>query len=247
MKLSILLVICLIASTMAVTPACVSSTYCKGCSNTTATSCTSCYNSTGTVGPRFLADAKCEGALDLITNCKTYSKSFTSKTTATVTEACFMCDDKTYWAKELKADAAATITVTCSKTPQTGCTLITDCAQSICKGVAATGLHTCALCDVAKGAKADGTACDATIITNCSQEYSNGTAAECYNAATGYAVAVGLTSVIAYTTDVNCQILLDATQCGTCKDTYWWDTTKCALSAKLLGAAFLAVVALFIN
>jgi hypothetical protein len=102
------------------------------------------------------------------------------------------------------------------------------------------------MCASGFGAKLDKSDCTATQIANCDMEWSDG-AAQCYVAKAGYAVAVGITTTIAYTTDVNCQILLDATQCGTCKDTYFWDTTVCTLSAKLLGAAFLAVVALFIN
>jgi hypothetical protein len=67
MKLSILLVICLIASTMAVVPACVSATYCGECSVTApATDCVACHNMKGTVGPRFLdaTTKSCAGALD---------------------------------------------------------------------------------------------------------------------------------------------------------------------------------------
>jgi hypothetical protein len=208
----------------------------------------------------------------LITNCKIYNPKLIAKTTGTTSGDCLLCDDKSYWLREEEAPAATTLTITCDTTnqdPTDGCKdKIVDCDQNRCKGkkfVAASrrilgefehdrilvdkvvSVKACMMCVAGKGAKGDRSACAETIITNCSQEYGNGTAAECYTPATGYAVAVGLTSTIAYTADVNCQILLDATQCGTCKDGYWWDTTKCTLSAKLLGAAFLAVVTLFIN
>jgi hypothetical protein len=55
--------------------------------------------------------------------------------------------------------------------------------------------------------------------------------------------------LIAYTTESNCAHLAAGftTQCLTCWDGYYWNTTVYKLSAKLLRAAFLAIVGLFVN
>jgi hypothetical protein len=73
MKLSILLVICLIASTMAVTPACLAASYCKGGNTTVATTCDTCFNyKLGTIGAKFKAagTTTCTNSVSAISSCK---------------------------------------------------------------------------------------------------------------------------------------------------------------------------------
>jgi hypothetical protein len=254
-KLSILLVICLIASTIAVTPACVSASYCKGCSNTAATQCTSCYNtSVGTLGARFLDGTlkTCTGLVTVIAGCKIYNPMLA--TTAVATQAsCQLCTTG-LMNYEVQGTTATTdpYVITCTAAV-TNCPVIANCLQPRCADASTQGTpgtfatKTCELCDGTKAADAAATCLGATLMVGCQNERWNGTATSCYYPKTGYAVASGALSAITYTTDANCQILLDATQCGSCADGYWWNTTECTLSAKLLAAAFLAVVALFIN
>jgi hypothetical protein len=102
------------------------------------------------------------------------------------------------------------------------------------------------MCDAGKRA-ASAILCDNNApLANCTNTYF-ATTQKCWYPATGYSVAKDLASAVTFSADNNCRVLETATQCGICADGYWWDSEKCQLSAKLLGAAFLAVVALFIN
>jgi hypothetical protein len=200
----------------------------------------------GTIGARFLASSKCEGAVTAITNCNVYNPNLASAGT-TISGACMFCD-ATYTLVET-TDATPTTTPTCVATIPTGCTASANCAQVLCSIDAAPATTpTCVLCnkDIAS---AGANSCTGVGVTGCAQARWNvaGSVSHCYHPSTGYAIMADFVTLQTYTTDPNCQFLVSATQCGTCKDGYYWDTTVCTLSAKLLGAAFLAVVALFIN
>jgi hypothetical protein len=175
---------------------------------------------------------------------QTYSPSLTVATTASA-GACQTCDSDY---AVFESVASTVITVTCVALP-TGCADITDCMQVKCftDDGGTTYSSTCNVFDLGKGANATNT-CTGTIITNC--DYASfGTDQNCMYVSSGYAVANDSLSAIAYTTDSNCQRLVTGitTQCQHCWDGYYWKTTICLLSTKLLGAAFLAVIALIIN
>ena len=246
MKLSIILVICLIASTMAVAPACLAASYCKTCSTTDGTTCDACFNyKLGTIGAKYKTGSTCTNSATAITNCKIYSSGLVAASTL-LSGACTVCDsDYT----TVETTAGGVVTPTCVATRPAACAAITDCMQVRCatSNAGTTYTSTCSLCDKGKGASAVN-ACAGTILANC--DYSMwGSAQNCYYASSGYVVASTSLTVVAYTTDSNCQTLAasSTTQCQECWDGYYWNTTVCKLSAKVLGAAFLAVVALFIN
>jgi hypothetical protein len=152
MKLSILLVICLIASTMAATPACLAASYCKGCNTTVATTCDTCFNyKLGTIGPKWKSGTTCTNSLSAIANCKTYSPFLTAATTA-LTGACVTCDSDY---AVVETTTGGVTTPTCVSRP-TACADITDCMQVVCKtgDAGATYASTCKICDSGKGASA---------------------------------------------------------------------------------------------
>lgn len=249
MKLTILLTFCLIATALAVTPACVAANYCKGCSETVATTCTSCHNwKMGKIGAKYLATDKCLLSVTAIANCKIYSSGLTVASTLS-TGACLMCDSG-YTMVETTTTGPV-ITPTCVKTKPTACTLVANCSNTNCKtsdaGVTFT-TPTCNSCDSGKGAST-ASACAGTIVANCDTALWNGTAQACHYPKSNYAVAsTGLTTV-AYTTDKNCQQLqsVTATNCENCWDGYYWNTTSCKLSAKVMVAGLLFLIGLFIN
>lgn len=114
---------------------------------------------------------------------------------------------------------------------------------SACLITSAAKCHTSAIAtdDMSANACSNYSNCSTTIAT-----WTNGgTTANisCHVAASGYAVAsTGLTG-IAYTTDANCRKLLDATNCGTCTDGYWFGGATCYMEGSLYflsAAAFLA-------
>jgi hypothetical protein len=228
------------------TPACVAASYCKACSTTTVTECAMCFNyKLGTIGARYKTGTTCTNSLSAISNCNTYNPDLTVSTVAS-TGACQTCDSDY---AVVETTTAGVIAVTCVDLP-TGCADITDCMQVVCKtsNAGTTYASTCGVCDSGKGHSA-ANACAATIITNCDYTTWSGTVQNCKFADSGYAVASTMLTAVAYTTDSNCQTLATTvtTDCQVCWDGYYWNTTVCLLSAKLLGAAFLAVVALFIN
>ena len=244
MNLYIILVICLIPSTMAVVPACPGSSYCKACSTSTATHCTLCFNwKLGMIGPRYLSGNKCLNAQTAIPYCKVYCPNAT--TAMTGADSCEQCDNGSL---VLEVTSAGVTSVVCNLLPP-GCSALADCEQQKC--ASSDGGHnftaTCLLCKSSKGASA-ANACAGTIIANCDNARWVAGAQHCAYPKSGYAVeSTGLTSV-AYTADSNCQQLAAGsdTQCQSCWDGYYWNTSVCKLSGKLLGAAFLAAVGFFV-
>jgi hypothetical protein len=71
----------LIASAMAVVPACTAASHCKSCSTTTSTACTGCYNYKGHTGPRYLSAGACRNQVTAIENCKIYDDSLNAAAT----------------------------------------------------------------------------------------------------------------------------------------------------------------------
>jgi len=248
MKLSITLVICLIASTIAVVPACLAASYCKSCSTVTSTTCTSCFNwKMGTIGPKYMTSPTCANSVLAVAGCKIYSPNLTSATPGA--GACQNCDSS----KPIVELSVGGITQgVCASSLPTGCTDIANCGQMLCSSSDAgvTYTATCKMCSSGKGASAIN-ACAGTIITNCDVSYWSASAgvAVCGYPKSGYAVDSTSLILTAYTTDSNCQQLVagSTSQCGTCWDGYYWNTNVCKLSAKLLGAAFLAIISLFVN
>jgi hypothetical protein len=249
MKISILIVVCcLIASTYAVVPACVAANYCRGCSETIATNCTRCHNwHMGTIGAKFLTNNACVNSLSPIKGCKIYKDTLTLAPTANVAGSCVMCDKDM---PIVETSANNVVSVTCAKTRPTACAKIDNCHQQKCEtsDAGVTYTSTCISCEKEKGASAYN-ACAGTIPVNCEKASWFSGAAKCLYASKGYAVDSTFVTPVAYTTDSACQALVvgSTTQCSICWDGYYWDTTFCKLSAKLIGAAFLFIVGLFIN
>jgi hypothetical protein len=87
MNLSIILVVFLIASTMAVL-SCTAAAICKECYGNVLDDCYNCFNwKLGTVGPRYLSGLDCKNTADFIINCKIYSETLLAASTL-VTDAC---------------------------------------------------------------------------------------------------------------------------------------------------------------
>jgi hypothetical protein len=248
MKISILIVVCgLIASTFALVPACVAANYCRGCDTSIPTNCTLCHNwHLGTIGAKALVNNNCVTSLTAIKGCKIYKGDLTTASTA-IAGSCIMCS-KDHPIVEITASGV--VTVTCDKTAPTGCAKIDNCQQMKCETSDAGANYTssCTVCAKGKGASA-ANACAATIPANCEVAIWFGGAALCTYPSKGYAMDSTYVTPVAYTTDTACQALVSGstTQCQVCWDGYYWDTTLCKLSAKLIGAAFLVIVGLFIN
>ena len=250
MKLYIILLVCLISSTMSLVPACRAENYCKGCSTTTPTACTSCFNwKLGHVGAKYLTGTTCLNSATVIIRCMRYDSGLRSASTL-LPGACQQCDPLyTLVEKSVTIKGHVTVTPTCVPNRPTGCAAIRECMQLKCSSSDAgyTYTSTCSLCNKGKGASATNF-CVGTIIPNCN--YSMWVSQQkCLYAHRGYAVAFGNLSAVAYTIDINCQSLAtgSTTQCQECWDGYYWNWIHCRLSAKLLGTAFLAIVGLFVN
>lgn len=246
MKISTILVICLIASTKAVVPACLAENYCKSCSTTVATACTGCYNYKGLIAPRYLSASDCKNSLTAIKGCKIYDDSLTSADT-TIEGACRMCD---FGYVILQTTTGTDVAITCLDIRPTLCAAINHCKQQECKTFDAGVTYTtaCVMCDSTKGASA-ANACEGVKIPNCYLSFWSSTQQGCTYPNPGYVTASDKLSLVAYSTDVNCQVLASGstTQCQTCWDGYYWALTDCKLSAKLLGATLLLSVSLFIH
>jgi len=250
MKLFLLLSF-LIATAVAVTPACAPASYCRGCSETTATHCTTCHNwMSGTLGPRYLATNTCTTAMTAVTDCMVYADQ--TSAASTTTDNCMICKKGYYMVSGTNATNANKAT-TCVKTIPTGCVAIANCRTTKCSqaaGGAATYTATCQVCDAGKGA-ASTTACTATILANCDTAYwtAGSTVQGCWYPKSGYAVVNAGTSTVAYTTDKNCRQLgsVVTTQCVECWDGYYWNTTMCKLFSKVFVAGFMVFIGMFIN
>jgi len=249
MKLFLLLSF-LIATAVAVTPACAPASYCRGCSETTATHCTTCHNwMSGTLGPRYLATNTCTTAMTAVTDCLIYADQ--TSAASTTTDNCMICKKGYYMVSGTNATNANKAT-TCVKTIPTGCVAIANCRTTKCSqaaGGAATYTATCQVCDAGKGA-ASTTACTGTILANCDTAYwtPGSTVQACWYPKSGYAVVNASTSTVAYTTDKNCrQLGVVTTQCIECWDGYYWNTTMCKLFSKVFVAGFMVFIGMFIN
>jgi hypothetical protein len=246
MKISMILAICFIASTMAVVPACAAASHCKSCSTTTSTACTGCYNYKGDTGPRYLSAAACKNKVTAIKHCKIYDDSLNAAAT-NKEGACWMCD---FGEVILETTTGNDVAITCPKTRPILCAAIANCKQQECKTSDAGTTYTtaCVLCESYFGASA-ANACAGNMMPNCYHSFWSSTVQGCTYPKSGYVAASDKLSVIAYTTDVNCQVLASGstTQCQTCWDGYYWASQDCKLSANLLGAGFFFAVGLFIN
>jgi hypothetical protein len=151
--------------------------------------------------------------------------------------------------KNIFYTTGAAIGITCPKIRPTLCDAIADCKQQECKtsDKGATYTAACVMCDSGKGASTVN-ACAGIIMTNCNLSFRSSTQQGCTYPKSSYVPVSDKLSLVAYFTDLNCQVLASGstTQCQTCWDGYFWATINCKLSAKLLGAAFLFAVGLFI-
>ena len=174
MKFFVLLLV-LIASAIAVTPACAPASYCKGCSETVATTCTSCYNGNDPkIGPKAMVSpaTTCAVAVTAITDCLFYNPS--NGQAAVKASTCRFCKNGNVSVDDQLA-ASAAYTPTCPATLPTGCTKVANCKQSKCvRTFGSTYTVSCAICDSGMGPSASN-ACAGTIIANCEQAYSSGT------------------------------------------------------------------------
>lgn len=247
MKFFVLLLV-LIASAIAVTPACAPASYCKGCSETVATTCTSCFNwMAGAIGPKAMISpaTTCGTAVAAITNCQIYNSG--NGQAAAKAGTCLLCKDGNVVVETQPTSILTAYVPTCPATAPSGCTKIANCKQTKCsKAFGATAYTTtCSLCDSGKG-PSSATACAGTIMANCDLAYWSSSVQGCWHPKSGYAVVNGAASTVAYTTDKNCVMLgVVATQCVSCWDGYYWNTTSCKLFASLISGAAFSLLALF--
>ena len=246
MKLSIILVVCLIASTMAVVPACLAASYCKAWSITTANNCDRCHNwKLGTIGATYVSANACLNGVAALAGCKIYNPN--TITAANGAGSCRQCNSSK---PIVELTAGGDTSVVCAATLPTGCPPIANCEPQICASSDASPTYTatCLHCSSGKGVSA-ANACAATIMTNCETSWWAGTAQVCGYPKSGYAVERISLVLHAYATDSDFQQLAtrSTTQCQTCWDGYYWNTTVWKLSAKLLGSAFLVVVGFFVK
>lgn len=227
-----LILLAILIATATAAPSCKAANYCLGCHLTTADTCIACFNSgLGSLGARYLSANVCTTKVTAITNCSYYDSGLTVAAAAT-NAGCQQCNSGYY-----VIDTAGTIT--CSKTLTTGCTAVTNCAQTKCTGTTAT----CMQCSSTFGAATAGSCTTGANMTNCAANYWS-TANRCYVASTGFAVSSGSAGVTAYTTDASCRMLhAGNASCSHCKDGYYWNVTVCKAAAGILSAAFTMIAA----
>jgi len=249
----IILTIALIAIVQSA-PNCASSKYCMGCDGTTADKCTSCYNGSATgVEARYLDTNTCDKKVTALADCTIYKRGMTAAATTSVGNdwVCTKCGSSKFphinatTAGQHTFAATTTGAITCATTYKTSndtITAITGCDRTVAITNGANGATYCILCSASKGADAQ-TTCGATAITNCSQEYWDGTAAACYVPAASYALsAVTGGTPASFTTDANCRVH-SSTNCAECKDTYWFSGATCVNSAKMMILSFATLLA----
>jgi len=244
---AIFLFVSLVSFVHSAAPTCPAANYCMACGITNADACAMCFNyKKGKVGPKLMTGVSqavgthCQTAMTTeVANCKIYDGSGSNTTTA---NKCLLCESNHF--KNLTYTGGALTTIACSKTAitlSTACAKIDNCEQMVCKDDT-TDAHGCQFCKKGyyNGTYVTGMGSSNCIkgvtITNCEMSYATGTTTHgCYYCKSGYAVnAANDTGCTAYTTDSNCRKLqLDGTTtyCYSCWDAYYWNATKCKLSA----------------
>merc|ERR1719215_1054594 len=226
---------------------CQAADYCMGCHQTTANSCTSCFNwGSGKVGARGRATANaldnCQAAQPTVlttANCKFYSGSALTTTTAKSSGNCSFCS------KKYRVWTVATSAETCTDTAASGCTAVANAEFTTCyvDTTTSSGAGACK-----KGHYPSGTVTNAGFptctkgeVANC--DYASGSAT-CSVCKSGYAVNTSSTCT-AFTTDKNCSSLFADSTCSTCWPAYYWNVSTCKLASSLISVSFLALAALF--
>lgn len=236
-------------------PSCKAANYCGGCHLTTADACTSCFTyKSGKVGPRALVSSACTTALTtrLVTDCKIYSGGITSATGTKAATDCTVCD------KDFKNWTVTGTVLACSATAvtlTTACTKVANCMQTVCVKDT-TESFGCSICNknysgaTYVNATAGTSSCTKTnAITNCEVMYYTSSIANkaCHYCKTKYAVKQDDSACVAYTTDSNCRKLHTGdAQCEVCWDAYYWNLTKCKLSAKVFVATLIMALVNFL-
>jgi len=266
MKLTIFLLIALFTVSLA-EPSCDLDSMCMSCDGTTADKCLGCYNGVvATYGARFLASDSCAGKITDMTDCSIF---YPANTAATVSQSttlqtpCWACSSGNNLSFNPDSDVTATNTAhflgnlkgpwkcdTTALTAPANCAVGFQLTQDGQNGTAGPAclIYADGYCGNASVVAAAHTIDNCTGYTNCKNTInvwtgSNQAVQQCHNAASGYAVGVGGLAGVAYTTDTNCRKLLDATNCGTCTDGYWFGGAKCYMQGSLYflsAAAFLA-------
>jgi len=268
MKLTIFLLIALFTVSLA-EPSCDLDSMCMSCDATTADKCTGCYNGVvATYGARFLASDSCAGKITDLTDCLVFYPKNASATVAsqsTLQSPCWQCGNSKIlnavpgtgidWGQNNVIVSSVDATWSC------GDQALSNPSHANCaiqfQGLAdANGTGTAGpVCLITNAGYCSGgtpvqdaqamSACSS--FTNCStiiNVWTTSTGAqECHDAETGYAVGSGGQAGVAFTTDTNCRKLLDATNCGTCTDGYWFGGSTCYMGSSLYflsAAAFLA-------
>jgi len=243
-------------------PSCAKTAYCMGCSATTADACTSCYNKGdhATLKPKAFASNACANDLTttgLVTGCGVYSG--TSAGTAIGARDCGKCTTAAHIMNITSASGVDTAVACEAAATHADCVAKENCTQQGCHSNGGSGedLDYTALCMMCNSGYM-GTAltnitglgvatCIEITLENCLLSVVDAAKANlCYTCATGYAVASGLTTCLAYTADTNCRVLSTATECGECLSGYWFNGSKCSLTAlvSVLSTMSLAIVAL---
>jgi len=260
----------LFVQALALTPSCLETNYCQGCSDTTAGRCTACYSwGEGTVLARYRSttthNCLVKRAASLDTNCKMYANGATDD--VKYYNTCAGCKKgyvllRTYSAALSTSSMSTNWTSTvCTKKSSTY-KEIDNCFEGSTTFVMVTGgtaTSHCGLC--AKGYKA-GTTMDTNkagyttcasgaFVTNCETSMKTNTSGYqsttapteyCYTCKSKYAVHHQVVSCVSYTTDENCRQLTSTSVCAHCWYSYYFNGTKCKLASSLM--SFAAVIAL---
>merc|ERR1711874_714199 len=219
-----------------------------------------------TYGARFLASDSCAGKITDLTDCQVFYPKNAAATVAqqtTLQPPCWQCGNS----KVLNAtpDAAVDWTDNTAIIGTVGATwscgtdaisvAVTNCAIQFQGAVTGAGTPGSPCLITSAGYCSGGTPIanaqtmgNCSGFTNCSTTINSWSgssigAQECHVAETGYAVGSGGQAGVAFTTDTNCRKLLDATNCGTCTDGYWFGGSTCYMGSSLYflsAAAFLA-------
>merc|ERR1711884_12505 len=236
-----ILALCFATYTLAAQGDCPKASYCQGCTPS-GTTCFSCYNYKGGISPKQLAGTSCgTDVANTVTDCKYYLNTISA--TKSIKD-CTMCNSKT-WLNIQDNSTAASIVIGCSATAISGSTCaaaVTNCAQSACyKNQSGSYAKLCAQCNT--GYVGDSTqttnvgyaGCTQTgAISNCSMSNPHDKT-KCQVCAANYAVSHSNdTSCAAFTTDVNCRKLGDATTFKECKDGYYFDSKTCVLASSIM-------------
>jgi len=269
MKITIFLIIALFTIAHA-EPACDLDSMCMGCDASVSDKCTACYNGTNaTYGARYIKTDACANKLTLMTDCTVYYPNNTDATitdTTTLVPPCWQCAS----GKQLKiatttdpnprnaSEIVGTLggTWSCDTAAVSDSTLVGCAVKMNIQGTTTANVEdacfitSAGYCRISTNTIIQtstvmtDTGCSA--FANCSNTmntFESGTLAQvCHNAADGYAVKSDGSAGIAFTTDTNCRKLLDATNCGTCNDGYWFGGAKCYMKSSMI---FLSAIAFF--